>query len=342
MTQVKNPPIITDEIATVLNDITQTYVGKILINPDKVLSTKARGEGLELYEDLERDAHLYSVMQTRKLAVTAKEWRVDPASEKAADVEIARFVEEVFREAAFDRACLEQLDGIMKGFKPSEIMWDYSEGDLWIKEFKGRDPARFTFGVDGRLRLLTWSNMIEGEELPQRKFQVFRFGQKNDSPFGMGLGQKCYWPVWFKKNGVKFWVIFAEKFGMPTVWGKYPPGTPKEKQDELLSACRAIQTDTAIKTPDNMLIELIEGKTIHEAFLKEKGEGLHHIGFEVKDLKEGIAKAGKLGLQVTQSWQREDGLGFAYLDSDRTGGVVFEMIQWTAAGKDAVQSLKKS
>lgn len=75
------------------------------------------------------------------------------------------------------------------------------------------------------------------------------------------------------------------------------------------------------------LIELIEGKTIHEAFLKEKGEGLHHIGFEVKDLKESVRAAEKIGLKITQGWQREDGLGFAYLDSDRIGGVIFEMIQ---------------
>ena len=27
------------------------------------------------------------------------------------------------------------------------------------------------------------------------------------------------------------------------------------------------------------LIEHIEGKTIHEVFLKQKGEGLHHLGF---------------------------------------------------------------
>ena len=33
------------------------------------------------------------------------------------------------------------------------------------------------------------------------------------------------------------------------------------------------------------LIELVEGKTVHEDFLKEKGEGIHHLGFAVKDLK---------------------------------------------------------
>lgn len=75
------------------------------------------------------------------------------------------------------------------------------------------------------------------------------------------------------------------------------------------------------------LIEHIEGKTIHEAFLKEKGEGVHHLGFEVKDLKKGVEEAEKRGLKVIQGMTREDGSGFALLDSDRIGGVIFELIQ---------------
>jgi catechol 2,3-dioxygenase-like lactoylglutathione lyase family enzyme len=78
------------------------------------------------------------------------------------------------------------------------------------------------------------------------------------------------------------------------------------------------------------LIELIEGKTVHEDFLKEKGEGLHHIGFAVRDLKKCEEEAEKLGLKVVQGFKREDGSGFAYLDSDRIGGVIFELIQWPA------------
>jgi len=78
------------------------------------------------------------------------------------------------------------------------------------------------------------------------------------------------------------------------------------------------------------LIELIEGKTVHEDFLKEKGEGLHHIAFAVKDLKKCEEEAEKLGLKVIQGMKREDGTGFAYLDSDRIGGAMFELIQWQA------------
>ena len=75
------------------------------------------------------------------------------------------------------------------------------------------------------------------------------------------------------------------------------------------------------------LVELVSGKTIHEDFMKQHGEGLHHIGFEVKDLTKAKDNAAKAGFKVTQGFQRQDGSGFAYLDSDKTGGVIMELIQ---------------
>jgi methylmalonyl-CoA/ethylmalonyl-CoA epimerase len=75
------------------------------------------------------------------------------------------------------------------------------------------------------------------------------------------------------------------------------------------------------------LIELIDGKTIHEDFMKQHGEGLHHIGFEVKDLTRAKKNAEEAGFQITQGFSRPDGSGFAYLDSDKTGGIIMELIQ---------------
>lgn len=63
------------------------------------------------------------------------------------------------------------------------------------------------------------------------------------------------------------------------------------------------------------LIELI-GKTIHEAFLKEKGEGIYHIAFQVDNLEKSKKNAEKAGLNVIQSFTRPDGSGFTYLDTD--------------------------
>jgi methylmalonyl-CoA/ethylmalonyl-CoA epimerase len=74
------------------------------------------------------------------------------------------------------------------------------------------------------------------------------------------------------------------------------------------------------------LIELIDGKTIHESFLRERGEGIHHLGFRVANLTQAMEIAKNQGFEVIQHFQRDDGSGFAYLDSDKVGGAIFELI----------------
>ncbi|MEM3726535.1 MAG: VOC family protein [Candidatus Bathyarchaeia archaeon] len=76
------------------------------------------------------------------------------------------------------------------------------------------------------------------------------------------------------------------------------------------------------------LIQVLEGENIHTKFLKEKGEGLHHLGFFVKDLEKELAVLKKEGMEVL--W-RGEALGvakFAYLDTGKFLGVTLELIQF--------------
>jgi methylmalonyl-CoA/ethylmalonyl-CoA epimerase len=74
------------------------------------------------------------------------------------------------------------------------------------------------------------------------------------------------------------------------------------------------------------LIEPIQGPTIYHDFLKEKGEGLHHIGFDIKNLDETLLVCKELDIAVLQLGRTPAG-GFAYLDTEKIGGVIFELIQ---------------
>ncbi len=253
-------PIVGVEVSSQISDpFWAYYTGKILLNPDKTLRT----EGLnntELYEDLLRDPQVRSNLQTRRLAVIGREWLVAPASDSRQDQEIADFVKNVLLAFDFDSARFNLLQGILTGFKVSEIMWEYSEGDVWVKEMIARPSRRWSFGLKRELRMLTRQNSFDGGPVPERKFQLFRYSSDNGSPYGDGLGSSLWWPVWFKKNAIKFWMIFSEKFGSPTVVGKYPAGTPSGQQDALLLALQAIQQQSAIKIPDTMQISLIEAQ----------------------------------------------------------------------------------
>jgi 4-hydroxyphenylpyruvate dioxygenase-like putative hemolysin len=75
------------------------------------------------------------------------------------------------------------------------------------------------------------------------------------------------------------------------------------------------------------LIQPVSGNSIQKQFLEQKGEGINHLGFFVDDLEAEVAKLVKKGFKVINSVKYVGGGGVAYLDTDRIGGVCFELIQ---------------
>lgn len=255
-----------EEIATAGRDITQGFVGAVLPNPDEVLEREASGKGYDLYEEMEdKDPQIASLLQTRRLGVLSKEREIVPASESQRDLDIADFVRRVLDDVPrFDEDLNGLLDAVSKGFSVAEVLWRIESasggGRVVINDIRSRKQDRFVFASDGALRLRTQGSPFEGIALPPRKFLVHRHGRRYENPYGEAVLKSVFWYWWFKKNIIKFWVIFAEKFGMPTAVGKYPEGTKSDKQDELLAACEAIQTENAVVIPERMVIELLEAQ----------------------------------------------------------------------------------
>jgi phage gp29-like protein len=63
--------------------------------------------------------------------------------------------------------------------------------------------------------------------------------------------------VLFKRQDIKFWLTFADKFGSPTLKGTYQQGSNSQKQ-ELLDAMAAISQDAGIAIPQGVVIELLD------------------------------------------------------------------------------------
>ena len=76
----KNKVGFKDEIATIERDV-DYFSGYLTYfpNPDSILETEANGEGIKLYDKIEKDSHAYSVLQTRYLSIVGKEWEIIPA-----------------------------------------------------------------------------------------------------------------------------------------------------------------------------------------------------------------------------------------------------------------------
>jgi len=226
-------------------------------NPDTVMSS--RGGTFDVYKEVARDDQVKSTFQQRRLAVVSSPWEVEPgiennrAAKKAADA-----LRELLKRINFDKITDMQLWATFWGFGIGEVMWQLN-GSMIDFDIRIRDRSRFRFDVDSNL----WLQKQDGQyhQMPDRKFWVVRTGaDHDDNPYGLGLAHWLYWPVYFKRNDIKFWLVFLEKFGMPTALGKMPAGKANDtaERTKMLNALRSISTDSAVVVPEGTTVELLE------------------------------------------------------------------------------------
>lgn len=234
-------------------------------NPDRVLSMKDGQpsyvtKGLELYEEMQRDSQIKSSLNRRFNAVLTRSRIVKPVKslEKNKKAGIAAdafkenlerlFLQEVFRNILF---C------IWYGFSVQEMVWQ--EGEQWeLLAINDIAQRRFLFDWDGQPRLITREHLIDGEELPPYKFVTIRYNTEGSNPYGHGLAQDLFWVWWFKRYGLKYWMVYLDKLGTPTTLGYHPRNAKDTEIDLVLESLGLIGQDAAIAVPEGFKVELLE------------------------------------------------------------------------------------
>lgn len=241
-------------------DITRGYIPQdwLYPNSDSVLKTRSNGD-FTIYEDIARDDQVKTCRQQRELALIGKEIQVDPGDNSRKAKYAADRLKAVLNHISFDDKTQKMLSAVLYGYAVAEVMWASDGSEITVDAIKVRNRARFGFMPSGELRMRTTTNQIKGEILPPGKFWAFACGaDHDDEPHGLGLGHYLYWPVFFKKNGMRAWLTFLDKFAQPTAVGKYPNSANPDEKKKLLQALAAIQSDSAIRIPDSMQVELLE------------------------------------------------------------------------------------
>jgi phage gp29-like protein len=154
----------------------------------------------------DKDAHLFSVLQTRKLGVLARPRKVHPAGDEESDRDIARWVGRVLASMpGFNATLIHLLDALGKGMAVVEILWGFDpKGRIVPQGLKPRATGRFVRAPGDQWRLLeaTGDPRNPGRPLPPCKFLTSLVGATDERPFGKGLCEKVYWYWWFKKQNV--------------------------------------------------------------------------------------------------------------------------------------------
>jgi phage gp29-like protein len=217
----------------------------------------------ELFEEIEeKDPHIASQFQIRKLAVQGLDYEILPAVEDDARArEIADFCREVIGGIGdWDEVLLDMLDALPKGYSMLEILWDISGGTILPSDIKWIHPKKITFWNSLTPRILTEDNQVEGIDPPPFKFIYHRHKARSGYDTRAGILRVCAWMYMFKNYAVKDWITFCEVFGMPLRVGKYQPGANSEDKIALLTAIQSLGSDAAGIISANTEIEFIEAQ----------------------------------------------------------------------------------
>ncbi|HHU4645621.1 TPA: DUF935 domain-containing protein [Escherichia coli] len=222
-----------------------------LPNPDPIL--KAQGRDIRIYRELRTDPLVGGCIRRRKAALKSLERGLERGH---ASARVFRFIRDMLDDLDLSRIIGEMSDAVLYGYQPCEIMWGRSVRSWAVTDIVGKPPEWFQFDTDNCLRFRARDAGVEGELLSPSKFVVPAQDASYDNPYGFPDLSMCFWPVAFKKGGMKFWLRFAEKFGSPWVIGKHPRGANDAEIEKLLDSMEQMVEDAVAAIPDDSSIEL--------------------------------------------------------------------------------------
>jgi phage gp29-like protein len=222
-----------------------------------MISDSSRAFGY--YRELEeKDDDVGGSIEELKLSVLSRERAIVPADDSSQAIEIADFIRGQFDELSnFENILYSLLDAAPMGVSIAELMFDVSSDLVALTGIKDRPQELFTFGQwsepqIGPLRFLKngYADAAGGELVPEQKFIVFSYRPRAGNRRGRPLLRAVFWPSWFKRQTVRFWLRFGEK-GPGTAVVKYANGASEDEKKQALSAAETIINSVAAAVPDS-------------------------------------------------------------------------------------------
>ena len=203
---------------------------------------------IKTYDEMRKgDPVVKASLKMIKLPLLSAKWRIEPASERRDDREIAEFVEaQIFNQGT--RTWQEVLTNVLLhldyGVMPFEIVYQFLEdGKVGLKKLAVRHPRSIT-----RWELKDGGNGIEQTtingtfEIPMDKLIIFVNEKEGDNWEGTSLLRSAYKP-WFIKDKMEVIEAMAmERQGLGVPFGKTPPNATDDEEsklDEILENMRA-------------------------------------------------------------------------------------------------------
>ena len=322
--KVNSKKSLTEEIATRKRALNFYSLANILPDPDIVL--RKQGKDVRVYKELLCDPHVFACVQSRKSGVLSLEWEINRGLDKD---EKAEAIENLLKQLDIHKLISDILDATQFGFQPLEIIWKRDKSGYILPErIVAKPPEWFCFDDNNTLKFRTKENYY-GEELPNKKFLLAQNNPSYNNPYGERTLSRVFWPVTFKKGGLKFWVIYKKKYGMPHLIGKHPRGATKEETNTLADMLEEMVQDAIAVIPDDSSVEIQEANKSSSAAIYE--QLIDKMNAEIskailgQTLTTEIGSAGSYAASNTHFAIRQD-----IIDADKklVESVINQLIRW--------------
>ncbi len=248
-----------------------------LPDPDPVL--RRLGMDQSVYEDLLSDDQVGPLLNRRKNLTKSMDWDVEPNDAGEKEVELCKKTLRVLQDngCAVKDIISQTLNPVFYGYSIFEILWGIVDGQYLPVEVWEKPRQWFVFDSLNQLRFRTIDNyegmIIRGKNADPKvaaKFILLRNDPTYQNPYGDKALSRCFWPVTFKRGGMRFFTTFLEKYGMPFIFGKLPRGAKQEDHNDLLTKLSNMVQDAVATGPDDSSIEILEPKGAMSGDLHEK------------------------------------------------------------------------
>jgi phage gp29-like protein len=299
--------------AEVMRDFSSTF--GYLPNPDTILA--GLGKKIDVYRGLAYDAKVKAVVGQLTAGVKSLEWDIDRGRSKG---KIKKEIEEWTKDFNLGAFIEAHVGAWLYGYQPMEAPWQ-AVGDRWFpRDFIAKPQEWFVHNPRGFWAFLTKDDQREGTPIAgdTRNFLFPTFDSSFTNPYGIGALSGCFWPVTFKRGGMKFWLLFVEKFGMPHVVVKVSSSANEEERAQALSAGKRMIQDAVLVINDTQAYEMVEaaGKSASSDLYRE------FLSFNNDEIALSIIH------QTMSSDVSDKGGGYA---SSKTGEEVLSSATWAVA-----------
>jgi phage gp29-like protein len=195
------------------------------------------GESSRIFGEMLDDGRVLSLVDQRKTRVR---W-LDMAAQDGDHAGLNDACRDALTYNMIQQVCNQLLNAIPNGIAISEVVWENQNGLYVPVDFIPIPRSQLSFplsGADWRVPVYAPT----GKRLDEpRKFLIHHNDRGTGNPWGSPALRSAYWPWKFKKLGFKFWIMAAERIGVPSILAIFEA-----------------KNDSEVKQRANILVELLK------------------------------------------------------------------------------------